>query len=207
MTADTTATGALTARALATEMPAGRTTGWWGMVLFVTTEAALFAVLLGTYFYLRFQYGPQWPPAGIGAPELVRPLIMTAVLLPSSLPVVWAERGIRRGQVWRLRAGLTATLLLGIIFLTMQATEYAMKLKEFTFTTNAYGSLFYTITGFHGLHVSVGLLMISWLLAAAVRGSFGSRRHERVRITAIYWHFVDAVWAAILFTIYLSPRL
>lgn len=193
--------------ALAVEMPSGRTLGWWGMVLFVTTEAALFAVLLASYFYLRFQSGSPWPPGGIKEPELMRPLIMTALLLPSSLPVMWAERGIRRGRRGRLRLGLLATLLMGGAFLAMQAMEYATKLTEFTLTTNVYGSLFYTITGFHGLHVTVGLLMVAWLLAASLRGSFGYRRHERVRLTAIYWHFVDVVWAAILFTVYLSERL
>ncbi|RZU75320.1 cytochrome c oxidase subunit 3 [Micromonospora kangleipakensis] len=196
------------AEALSTELPVGRSAGWWGMVMFVATEATLFACLLGSYFYLRFQYGPQWPPDGIGAPELLKPLVMTAVLVPSSLPVIWAEHGIRHGQRWRLRSGLAATMLLGMTFLALQATEYAEKLKHFTMTTDAYGSLFYLITGFHGLHVLVGLTMIGWLLAASLRGgSFGSHRHERVRNVAIYWHFVDLVWVAILFTIYLSPRL
>ncbi|SCG73172.1 cytochrome c oxidase subunit 3 [Micromonospora inositola] len=196
------------AEALSTELPVGRSTGWWGMVLLVVTEATLFACLLGSYFYLRFQYGPQWPPGGNGNPKLLTPLVMTAVLVPSSLPVIWAEHGIRRGQRWRLRCGLAATLVLGVTFLVLLATEYAENLKRFTMTTDVYGSLFYLITGFHGLHVLVGLTMISWLFAASLRGdSFGAHRHERVRITAIYWHFVDAVWVAILFTIYLSPRL
>ncbi|KXK63702.1 hypothetical protein AWW66_01705 [Micromonospora rosaria] len=201
-------TAATGTEALTTEMPVGRSTGWWGMVMFVATEATLFACLLGSYFYLRFQYGPTWPPPGITEPTLLRPLVMTAVLLPSSLPVIWAEHGIRRGERWRLRAGLATTLVLGATFLALQASEYTEKLREFTMTTNAYGSLFYVITGFHGLHVLIGLTMISWLLAASLRGgSFGSHRHDRVRNVAIYWHFVDVVWAAILFTIYLSPRL
>ncbi|MGW4589745.1 cytochrome c oxidase subunit 3 [Amycolatopsis thermoflava] len=194
-------------RALSTEMPSGRTPGWWGMVLFVATEATLFAVLLGSYFYVRFQHGADWPPGDTKRPELMRPLIMTALLLPSSVPVMWAERGIRKGQRWRLRLGLVITLALGGTFLAMQGMEYASKLKEYTITTDVYGSLFYTITGFHGLHVTIGLLMVGWLLAASLRGSFGYRRHERVRLTAIYWHFVDVVWVGILFTIYLSERL
>lgn len=198
---------ATTASALATEMPSGRTTGWWGMVLFVTTEAMLFAVLIGCYFYLRFQYGGPWPPDGIKKPELVKPLVMTALLLPSSLPVMWAERGIRKGQQWRLRAGLAITMVLGTAFLALQASEYMTKLREFTPTTNVYGSLFYVITGFHGLHVTVGLLMIAWLLAAALRGSFGFRKHERVRLTALYWHFVDVVWVAILLSLYVAAGL
>ncbi|GAB1692894.1 heme-copper oxidase subunit III [Krasilnikovia sp. M28-CT-15] len=193
--------------ALATEMPSGRTTGWWGMIMFVTTEATLFAVAFGSYFYVRFQSGPQWPPPPLEDPKLTKVLIMTALLLPSSLPVMWAERGIRKGQRWRLRAGLAITLVLGLSFLGMQAWEYSEDLKKHTFTTDAYSSLFYGITTFHGFHVTVGLLMVGWLLGASLRGSFGYRRHERVRLTAIYWHFVDVVWAVILICLYLSPRL
>jgi heme/copper-type cytochrome/quinol oxidase subunit 3 len=192
---------------LATEEPVGRTTGWWGMVLLITTESAAFAALLGSYFYLRFQAGPLWPLGGIEKPVLLRPLIMTAVLLPSSLPLIWAERGIRQGLRWRLSIGLAATLTMGATFLVLQGFEYDELFRKYTLTTNAYGSLFYTITGFHGLHVAVGLVMVGWLLSASLRGSFGHRHHERVVIAAMYWHFVDLVWAAILFTVYLSVRL
>jgi heme/copper-type cytochrome/quinol oxidase subunit 3 len=192
--------------ALLAEKPAGRTVGWWGMVMFVTTEATVFLVLLSSYFYVRFQ-NPQWPPAGIEEPTLIKPLIMTALLLPSSLPVMWAERGIRKGQRWQLRLGLSATLLMGGAFLVLQGTEYAEKLQKYTLTSNVYGSFFYVVTGFHGLHVLIGLTMVAWLLAASLRGSFGYRRHERVRLTAIYLHFVDIVWVGILFTIYLSGKL
>jgi heme/copper-type cytochrome/quinol oxidase subunit 3 len=203
----TTMVGAISTAGLATEEPVDRSSGWWGMVLLITTEATLFAALLGSYFYLRFQYGQQWPPGGMEQPKLLRPLIMTAVLVPSSLPLLWAERGIRRGRRWQLRLGLLATLAMGLTFLTLQGTEYAEELRHFTFTTNVYGSLFYCITSFHGAHVAVGMLMAGWLLSASLHGSFGTRRHEPVRLVALYWHFVDAVWVAILFTIYLSPRL
>lgn len=208
MTATVPATTSTTSSrsTLLAEKPAGRTVGWWGMVMFVTTEATVFAVLLSSYFYVRFQV-ETWPPGDIEKPHLLRPLIMTALLLPSSLPVMWAERGIRKGQRWRLRLGLSATLLMGVAFLGMQAWEYSVDLQKYTLTTNVYGSLFYTITGFHGLHVTIGLIMVGWLLAASLRGSFGFRRHERVRLTAIYWHFVDVVWVGILFTIYLSEHL
>ncbi len=206
-TAATAIRAATSTAGFATEEPVGRSTGWWGMVLFITTEATLFSALLGSYFYLRFQYGPQWPPGGIEHPTLLRPLIMTAVLVPSSLPLIWAERGIRRDKQWQLRLGLLATLAMGLTFLALQGAEYSEGLRHFTFTTNVYGSLFYSITSFHGTHVAVGLLMVSWLLAASLHGSFDAHRHERVRIAAIYWHFVDLVWVAILFTLYLSPRL
>jgi heme/copper-type cytochrome/quinol oxidase subunit 3 len=192
---------------LTTEEPVGRSTAWWGVTLFVATEGTVFAALLGSYFYLRFQHGAPWPPDGIARPELLLPLIMTAVLVPSSLPVVWAESGIRRGRRWQLRAGLLATLAMGGTFLGLQGVEYHGLLREFTVTTNVYGSLFYVITTFHGAHVTVGLLMVCWLLAASLHDGSGARRREQVRVVAYYWHFVDAVWVAVLFTVYLSPRL
>ncbi|MDW5329662.1 heme-copper oxidase subunit III [Plantactinospora sp. KLBMP9567] len=198
---------ALGPHGLATEEPVGRSTAWWGVMLFIATESTLFAALFGSYFYLRFQHGAPWPPDGIGEPELFLPLIMTGVLVPSSLPLLWAEAGIRRGRRWQLRAGLLATLVMGGTFLGLQGMEYSEILREYTFTSNAYGSLFYTTTTFHGAHVTIGLLMVGWLLIASLQGSFGARRHERVRIVAYYWHFVDVVWVAILFTVYLSPRL
>ncbi|ROT28181.1 cytochrome c oxidase subunit 3 [Micromonospora sp. HM5-17] len=198
---------ALRPAGLVTEQPVGRSTAWWGVMLFIATEGTVFAALLGSYFYLRFQHGVPWPPDGIAQPDLRLPLVMTAVLVPSSLPVAWAEAGIRRGRRWQVRAGLLATLVMGGTFLGLQGMEYHENLREYTVTTNVYGSLFYVITTFHGAHVTVGLFMVCWLLAAAGRGGVSARRPEPVRVVAYYWHFVDAVWVAILFTVYLSPRL
>lgn len=193
--------------AAAVEQPAGRTTAWWGMVLLIATEAAFFAVLLASYFYLRFAGGGPWPPAGIEDPKLLKPLIMTGLLLTSSVPMIWADREIRRGHVGRTATGIVLAIVLGLAFLGLQGVEYAEKLRSFTMTTNAYGSLFYSITGFHGLHVLVGLLMMAFLLVGLVRGRYGAKRHLRVRLTAFYWHFVDAVWIFILSSLYLSPHL
>jgi heme/copper-type cytochrome/quinol oxidase subunit 3 len=201
------ARSALSTRALTTEEPVGRSTGWWGMVLFITTEATLFAALLGSYFYLRFQDGPHWPPGGIKQPDLLRPLIMTAVLVASCLPVAWAQHGARRARYGQVRLGLVATTLLGLAFLWLEGVEHHEKLQMFTITTNVYGSLFYAITVFDAVHVVVGLILVGWLLGAAMRGNFGPAHRGRVQLAALYWYFVVVVWAAILFTIYLSPRL
>ena len=200
--------GAATGAAgLAAEEPVGRSTAWWGMTLFVATEATLVASLLGTYFYLRFQFGPGWPPGAAGQPELLRPLIMTGLLLASGLPLLWARRGARRERWWRLPAGLAGALLLTAGFLAVQGLEYAEELSRFTVTSNVYGSLFYTVTGLHAVHVCVGLLVLVWLLAAVGRDRSGESRLERLRLAVVYWYFLDVVWVAVLFTVYLSPRL
>jgi cytochrome c oxidase subunit III len=184
----------------------GRTTGYWGMVLLIFTEATLFAILLTSYFFLRFQGNPVWPPDGIKKPELTLIAIMTPILLLSSGPMHWSELSIKRGHVGRLRAGLLVTFLMGATFLVLQGFEYHSTLQEFTPRTNAYGSLFFTITGFHGLHVAVGLLMNLWLQWSAGRGRFSAERHLAVENVTLYWHFVDAVWVFILVSLYLSPH-
>ncbi len=181
---------------------------WWGMVWLILTEAALFAVVLLSYWFLRFRSGPEWPPDGIARPELALPLVMTAILWSSSLPVHLADRGIRAGNQRRLRLGLLAGWVLGATFITLQVVlEYPRVLEEFSPRTNAYGSLFFTITGLHGAHVVVGLLISVWVQARAWLGAFDERRHVSVQNFTMYWHFVDVVWLFVLFTIYLSPHL
>ena len=193
--------------ALPTVSSGPRAFGWWGMVWLITTESALFAMLLFSYFFLRFQH-PAWPPAGISDPALTLPLIMTAVLWSSSLPVHLADRGIRRGSTALLRWGLAAGFALGAVFLWIQLfVEYPEILREFTPQSNAYGSLFFVITGFHGFHVLVGLLFSLWTQFRAAQGAFDSTRHLTVQVFAMYWHFVDVVWLFVLLAVYLSPRL
>jgi heme/copper-type cytochrome/quinol oxidase subunit 3 len=181
--------------------------GWWGMAWLIATEATLFAVLIASYFYIRFQSGPIWPPDGIEAPKLALPLVMSVILWSSSVPVHLAEHGIKKGKQRMLRAGLLAGFLLGAAFLVLQfGLEYPEKLKEFTPRTDAYGSLFFLITGLHAAHVTVGLLMNAWTQWRAWANAFSERHHVTVQMFTMYWHFVDAVWIFILATIYLSPH-
>jgi heme/copper-type cytochrome/quinol oxidase subunit 3 len=180
--------------------------GWWGMVWLICTEAMLFAALIASYFFLRFQTGPEWPPGDITRPSLELPLIMSAILWSSSIPVHFAERGIRRGNRRALKWGLLAGFVLGGTFLTLQlALEYPEVLLDFSPTDNAYGSLFFTLTGLHGGHVFVGLLFSVWTQIRAWRGAFTAERHLTVQNFAMYWHFVDVIWVFILASIYLSP--
>jgi len=133
---------------------------------------------------------------------------MTAILWSSSIPVHIAERGIKAGDQVRLRVGLAAGFLLGAVFLVITvAVEWPETLQEFRPTTNAYGSLFFTITGFHAVHVLVGLLLSLWTQVRAWRRAFDEHRHLTVQNFTMYWHFVDVVWAFVLATVYLSPNL
>jgi heme/copper-type cytochrome/quinol oxidase subunit 3 len=177
--------------------------GAYGMLLLILTEASLFGYLLFSYFYLASMARGPWPPAGM--PELRLALPNTGILLLSSGAMWWAETGIRRGQRGRLLVGLALALGLGLVFLGIQLVEY--RHQPFGPSTDAYGSLFFTITGFHGAHVAVGLLMIAVVALRAGLGHFSASRHLAVTNVAWYWHFVDAVWLVVFTSLYLSPRL
>lgn len=189
-------------RTLPRETEGIRSTGYWGTIVFIATEATLFGSLLSAYFYLR-SGATQWPPDGLKKPELTLPLIMTVVLLSSSAPMVAAERSIKRGSQAGLRIGLAISFLLGALFLAFQVIEYSR--SEFTPRTDVYGSLFFTITGLHGAHVMLALVMNIGMQVRAWLGHFDQRRYQAVQNVGLYWHFVDAVWVVILLCLYLSP--
>jgi heme/copper-type cytochrome/quinol oxidase subunit 3 len=168
----------------------------------IASEAALFAFLFVSYFYLDAT-NAEWPMST--RPKLLFPAVMLVVLLASSVAVRWAELGIRRGAQGRLRLGLLVGTVLGIGFLAMQTAEYNKTLRHLTPSTNAYGSVFYSITGTHGAHVAVGILMLLFVQVRAWLGHFDEHDHLAVQTAAMYWHFVDVVWITIVALIYLSP--
>ena len=175
--------------------------GWWGMVFFILTEAALFAYLFLSYFYLGSRFS-AWPPSG--PPEIRLAVINSVILVASSVPMWWAERAVREGKMGVFNVLLIIVLVMGVAFLIIEATEWSH--QTFTPATNAYGSLFYSITGFHFAHVTLGLLMIIELLYRASVGRISQRRPLAAKNVAAYWHFVGVVWVILFFVIYLSPR-
>jgi heme/copper-type cytochrome/quinol oxidase subunit 3 len=174
------------------------------MVLFILAELALFGSALAGYFFLRF-HSPEWPPPGIEEPDLMLGGLATVLLLSSSVPMLWAERSIGRGRVGAMRIGIAISILLALAFLSIQAKEYVD--ATFTYRDSAYGSLFFTITGLHGLHVIAGILIACYLEARSAAGHFDAEHHLAVQTGALYWHFVDVVWIAIFVSLYLSPRI
>ena len=177
--------------------------GIWGMWLLVLTEAALFGALLLSYIYERSN-ADIWPPAGVEPPKLLLPLIMTVLLLGSSVTMLGAERAIRTGRVNRMKLALAASVALAAGFLGLQAYEYSR--ETMSLGDSVYSSLFFTITGLHGLHVAIAVLMGAWLVLRAVLGHFSRDRHLAIRVVSLYWHFVDVVWIAILGVLYFLPH-
>ncbi|MEO6835461.1 MAG: cytochrome c oxidase subunit 3 [Candidatus Tumulicola sp.] len=177
--------------------------GWWGMITLIVTEASLFAYLIFSYFYVASQHGGPWPPGGPPKFDLAIP--GTIVLILGSVTMWWGEKGIRAGRRRQLLFGLGASVLLGLGFVVLEGIEWSH--KGFTPMTNAYGSLYFTVTGFHLVHVLIGVLMLVMLFVWTLLGYFGVRRHSTVAIGVMYWHFVTAVWIAVFMTFYVSPYL
>ncbi|MGE5537545.1 MAG: cytochrome c oxidase subunit 3 [Gemmatimonas sp.] len=181
-----------------------RATGWWAMLFIVATEAAIFAYLLFSYYFFAIQpHSAPWPPGG--PPELRLALPNTVILIASSVAVWWGEEGIRRGGSGRLTIALLIAFVLGVAFVVIQGLEWSN--KTFSFSSGVFGSLYYTITGFHMAHVVVGLVVLLAMLAWSALGYFNAVRHAAISIGALYWHFVDVVWLTVFFTFYVTPRI
>ena len=175
--------------------------GWWGIIAGIVTEAALFGYLLFSYVYLAAQpHTGAWPPE---LPSLSLAVPNTIILLLSSVAVWIGERAVRQNRPRTQLVGLSVGALLGLVFVGVQIVEW--KSKSFTLASGPYGSLFFTITGFHMAHVIAGLLMLATLTAWSYRKYFDETRHAAISIGAVYWHFVDAVWLVVFFTLYLTP--
>jgi cytochrome c oxidase subunit III len=201
----TSARAGTTARAVDLSVAATglASTSRWGMIAFLLTEATLFGALFSAYFYLRFN-NSQWPLGGIEPPELLLPGIMTVALILSSVFMAFAESATRKDRQGQLRLGLAIAWLLSAAFLVMQGIEYSREV--FSPQTNAYGSIFFMITGLHGTHVFVGLLIALYTQARAWLGHFHARRSVAVSNTALYWHFVDGIWLIVFTVLYLYPH-
>jgi cytochrome c oxidase subunit 3 len=180
-----------------------RAPAWWGMLCLIATEATLFVLLIFSYFYLRWG-SPNWPPQGIPLPQFKLIIPATVLLLGSSIPVIWAERGIRRGRQDVLRLGLLVGWLMAAIFIALELWEWAH--LGFGPTANQYTSIFFTITGLHLTHVTVALLMSAYIQLRAWLRHFDGRRFLAVENVGLYWHFVDVVWVFVFATVYVSPH-
>jgi heme/copper-type cytochrome/quinol oxidase subunit 3 len=170
-----------------------------GMLVFLASEVFLFGSLFFTYYYLRIN-NPVWPPAGV-RPDTNLAIINTALLLSSS-GVVWlAGRFLRKGNISTAAAALLATAVMGTAFLGITFWEWAH--ETFLPWTSAYGAIFYTMTGFHALHVLGGAGLMLALSIRARRGKYSPQHHTAVEVVSLYWHYVDVIWILVFTTLFL----
>ena len=199
----------------------------WGMGWFIFSEVMFFFGFFGALFYTRNVSLPwladahgltgaaalwpgfqaMWPSAGPAATEALTvipawglPAINTLLLLTSGVTLTWAHWGLMKNNRKQLTIGLILTIALGVLFLFLQAHEYGE--AEFTIKSGIYGATFYMLTGFHGLHVTMGVIMLSIILFRVLKGHFDSHDHFGFEAVAWYWHFVDVVWLFLFIFVY-----
>ncbi|MAZ17059.1 cytochrome c oxidase subunit 3 [Oricola sp.] len=185
----------------------------YGMIMFIASEVMFFvawfwAVFDASLFYdqanefARLAYtGGTWPPQGLEVLDpLHLPLYNTVILLLSGTTVTWAHHALLHNDRSGLKWGLGLTILLGVLFSSVQAYEYAH--APFQFSGSLYGATFFMSTGFHGFHVLVGTIFLLVCFFRALAGDFTPKQHFGFEAAAWYWHFVDVVWLFLFFTIY-----
>ncbi|TAK35184.1 MAG: heme-copper oxidase subunit III [Chloroflexota bacterium] len=178
-----------------------RDASWWGLVWFIATEAVFFANLIAGYLYLRAS-STTWPPVGTPQPELLFPIVNTIILLLSGVPAYFAQRAIKRGNFRGLQIGLVLAAVMGAIFLAGQGYEYMI--LGLAFGDNTFATGFFVLTGFHGLHVIVGIGLLITVTIFSMRGGYSARNAFPVEVASTYWHFVDVVWIFLFTTLYLA---
>lgn len=177
----------------------------FGVVVFLVAESMIFLGLFGAFLIYRSTL-PAWPPEGTPELELLLPGINTIILVSSSFVMHKGQSAIKNNDVGGLRLWFALTALMGAIFLVGQLYEYAH--TGFGLTTNLFTSCFYVLTGFHGLHVTFGLILILGVLFRARKPDhYSSTKHFGVEAAELYWHFVDVVWIILFILVYLLDKL
>ncbi|MBX3678808.1 cytochrome c oxidase subunit 3 [Cognatazoarcus halotolerans] len=199
----------------------------WSMGWFIFSEVMFFAAFFGALFYIRVLglpwladsdnsllwpgFSAAWPSAGPLVEDPFTPMaawgipaINTLILLTSGATLTWAHWGMMKENRGQLKAGLFLTILLGAIFLSLQIYEYMHAYHEMNLklTSGIYGSTFFMLTGFHGLHVTIGAIMLTVMLFRVIAGHFSKEHHFAFEATAWYWHFVDVVWLMLFVVVY-----
>jgi cytochrome c oxidase subunit 3 len=171
--------------------------------LFIASEAMIFGAFFAALFYARFHAG-TWPPAGMPHFTLLLPAVNTFLLLFSSVTCHFAHMALERGKQEQFIAGLMMTMFLGAVFLCGQAYEYGVLNGEaFNIQSGIFGTTFFMLTGFHGLHVLMGVVFLNVVYGAAMRGRITKEQHFPFLAASWYWHFVDAIWVVVFSVVYL----
>jgi cytochrome c oxidase subunit 3 len=200
----------------------------YGMIMFIASEVMFFAAFFWIFFEMALFHNVRslvthesieevrtawasWPPAGIEPVSAWQlPLVNTLVLLLSGTTVTWAHHALQQGDRKGAKIGLILTVLLGVLFTSVQAYEYHHILSEKLFFNEAaansglYGSIFFLATGFHGFHVLIGTIFLSICLLRLIGGGMTPQKHFGFEAAAWYWHFVDVVWLFLFAFVYVT---
>jgi cytochrome c oxidase subunit III len=172
-----------------------------GMLLFIISEVMVFGAFFTAYFFIRIVAVPGgWFPIDDKELPVAVAGVNTAILVSSSLTLHWAQTSIKNGNRFGLQAGMSATFLLGLTFLFIQINEYVH--IGFAAQDHAQATIFFSLTGLHGAHVTIGLMLLGMVTIRAFRGHFSPEHHHGVEIPGIYWHFVDVMWIVVYTTVY-----
>ncbi len=174
-----------------------------GLLTFLISESLMFGGLFAAY--LLYQGGAEnWPPEGTEV-ELLLPTINTIILVSSSFVIHLGDTAVKKNDIGKLRLWYAVTALMGIVFLGGQVYEYMT--LGYGLTTNIFSNCFYVMTGFHGLHVTIGVLLILGVLWRSRRqGHYSNEKHVGVEMAEIYWHFVDIIWIVLFALLYILTQ-
>jgi cytochrome c oxidase subunit III len=172
-----------------------------GMLLFIISEIMVFGAFFTAYFFIRVVAipGGWFPIDGKDLPVAVAG-VNTAILLSSSLTLHWAQTSIKNGNRFGLQAGMLTTFLLGLTFLFIQINEYVH--IGFRPQDNAQATVFFSLTGLHGAHVTIGLILLAMVTWRSFKGHYSPEHHHGVEVPGIYWHFVDVMWIIVYTSVY-----
>jgi cytochrome c oxidase subunit 3 len=172
-------------------------------IFFIASEAMIFGAFFAALFYARV-HAPVWPPVGMPHFEKVLPAVNTLVLLSSSVTLHLAHSSLEKGRRDGVIAALLMTIFLGALFLCGQAYEYGfLNGSAFNVKSGIFGTTFFMLTGFHGLHVLVGIIFLNVVYGAAIRNRITPEQHFPLVAASWYWHFVDVVWVCVFTIVYL----
>ncbi len=173
----------------------------FGVILFLISDSMTFIGFFAAFLIYR-SIMPVWPPEGTPELELLVPIINTTILVSSSFVMHKGQAALKKNDIKGLQLWFGITAAMGLAFLLGQGYEYFH--AEMGLTTNLFSSCFFAVTGFHGLHVTVGVLLIlSVLWRSRTEGHYSSSSHFGVEAAEIYWHFVDVIWLVLFILVYL----
>lgn len=174
-----------------------------GLLIFLISESLMFGALFASYLIYRASH-ESWPPEGTEV-ELLLPAINTIILVSSSFVIHKGDTAVKKNDITGLRLWYAVTALMGAIFLGGQVYEYLS--LGYGLTTNVFSNCFYVMTGFHGLHVFIGILLILGVVWRSRRpGHYHENKHTGVEMAEIYWHFVDIIWIVLFALLYILTR-